>query len=729
MHLARPRGWGYGGAVGRYPVGPASPDGPMLEPLFQPRSIAVVGASRTPGKVGHEVLLNLIRGGYGGLILPVNPHADELLERPCIPSLSAFPGHVDLALVCVPAAGVEDVVRDALARGVGALVIVATGFRESGPEGAALEARIVAMARERGVPLLGPNAMGLVNPHHQLNASFSPDMPAPGGISVVAQSGAICTVFLDWAVGRGLGLAKLVSIGNKADLDEVDMLRLLGRDASTKVIVGYLEDISDGSEFVHAAEAAASVKPVVLLKVGTTEAGKRAASSHTGTLMGADIAYGAAFTRAGVIRAPTFESVLDYATAFSMQPLPRGRCVAVVTNAGGLGIIAADHLEELDLEVARLRTPALRSLRDSLPPEASLSNPVDILDDASPSRYALALQAVAADDGVDAVLILLAPQAVGEPVEVAQAVAAAAESIDKPVLASFMGGPSVGPARDALIQLGIPDFPSVERAVAALKAMWDYAQWRDRPPRIVERFPVNRRRVERILSRQVRLRRAEVGHIEAKQILRACDFGVPDGALANSDEEAVDIARRVGFPVAMKIASPELPHKSDIGGVRLHLGSPDAVRDAYDLMMLRISRRQPTAQLDGVYVEQMTPPGREVIIGMSRDPQFGPMLMFGLGGIFVEIMKDVTFHLAPITAVEAMEMLVSTRSYGLLKGTRGREGVDMRSIARGLQRISQLVTDFPQITELDIDPFVVGPKGAGAHVADARMRLDLERLA
>jgi acetyltransferase len=543
-----------------------------------------------------------------------------------------------------------------------------------------------------------------------------------GEISVISQSGALGTAILDWVAGRHLGLAKLLSIGNKADLDEIDFLNALAADDKTKVIVGYLENIEEGDEFIKSAEAAAGKKPVVIMKVGVTAAGGRAASSHTGSLAGADIAYGAAFKRAGVIRAETFENLLDYATAFAMQPLPKGDRVAIITNAGGPGIMAADAVEGSGMKVATLGAGITSVLKGKLPAAASVGNPIDVLGDADPERYAMALNYAQDDPGVDAIIVLLTPQAMTYPAETARAVAGALKG-EKPVLAAFMGGMDVMPAREELVAAGLPDFPSPERAVGALKAMVDYAAWRRRPPRIVTRFPVNRRRVERIIHRHQKTGYKEIGEVDAKEILRAYDFNVPDGHVATSSDEAVEIAERLGYPVAMKIVSPDIIHKSDVGGVKVNLGSPVAVRDAFDLMMMRIPMRAVDALIVGAYVEKMIGPGQEVIIGMSRDPQFGPMLMFGLGGIFVEVMKDVTFHLAPITAEEAMQMLQGTRSYRLLTGVRGRSGVDLEAIAGALQRISQLVTDFPEIAELDLNPFMVGEVGEEAYVADARMTL------
>jgi len=434
------------------------------------------------------------------------------------------------------------------------------------------------------------------------------------------------------------------------------------------------------------------------------------------------MAYGAAFKRSGIIRADTFEALFDFAMAFAMQPLPKGNKVAIITNAGGPGIMAADAVELSGLEVCTLATSSATALRSKLPSAASVGNPIDVLGDADSERYVAAVKTAQNDKSVDAIIVILTPQAMTKPVETAQAIASCVNK-KKPVLVSFMGGLDVGPGRDELISSNLPDYPSPERAVAALKAMCDYSAWLRRPPRILTRFLVNRRRAGRIINRQIKTGQNQVGEPQAKAILRAYDFNVPPGQAAATADEAVETAERIGYPVAMKIVSPDVIHKSDMGGVKLNLDSQEAVRDAFDLMMLRIAERVPGADLEGVYVEQMCRRGREVILGMSRDAQFGPMLMFGLGGIFVEVMKDVTFHIAPITENEAMRMLESTKSFALLKGVRGQASVDIAAIANSLQRISQLVTDFPNIKEMDINPFIVGRLGEDSIAADARITL------
>jgi acetyl coenzyme A synthetase (ADP forming)-like protein len=694
----------------------------MLESLLSPGTIAVIGASTSPDKVGYAFLANLKRSGFQGTVVPTHLSASEILGFPCYRSLVDYPGTVDLAIVLVGGRHVKDAVTEAIGKGARTVIVVTAGFKETGAAGAEAERELVALCRRAGVRLVGPNCLGVLNTHHRMNATFAPCLPPPGNISVISQSGALCVVILDVAAQQNLGLAKVISIGNKADLNEVDFLRALAADPETKVVAGYLENITDGNEFLRVAEIVASDKPVVLLKVGTTQAGAKAASSHTGSLAGADLAYGAAFRRAGVIRAENFEALFDYALALSMQPLPPGDRLGVLTNAGGPGIMAADAAESMGLRLPAPAASTKARLAEFLPASAALGNPVDVIGDADPARYARAFELLQDDENIDALLVVVTPQNMTHPLELAEQLARAHRHT-KPVLAAFMGGNEVAPARARLMELGIPNYPTPDRAVAALRAMHDYAAWKRRPARVLAHFPANHRRVERILQRHLRSAIHQVAEVEAKEILRAYGFRILDGALARGADEAVEIAERIGYPVVLKISSPDIIHKSDFGGVRLNLANAEHVRDAFDLMMLRVQRRSPDATIRGGYVERMGHRGREVIVGMTRDPQFGPMLMFGLGGIFVEVMKDVTFHLAPITHDEAMQMLKGTRSYALLQGARGQAPVDLDALASALQRISQLATDYPQIRELDINPFIVGEVGTEAYVADARMTL------
>ncbi|MFV0437618.1 MAG: acetate--CoA ligase family protein [Desulfopila sp.] len=694
----------------------------MLTHLFYPQTIVLIGASRKEGKVGHDILANLVAGGYGGTIVPINPAGGEILGRTVLVSLDDFPDPVDLALIAVPRTEVIRASRDALQKGARAIAVITAGFKESGRDGALLEQELADLCRRNGARLLGPNCLGLLNTGHNLNGSFAGSMPKTGSIAVFSQSGALCTSILEMARGRNLGLSKLVSIGNKADITENDLLEYFGNDPDTDVVLGYLENIVAGDTFIRNATEAASKKPVIILKSGTTQTGRRAAASHTGVMTGADTAYAAAFKRAGVIRADTFEALFDYATALSMQPLPSGNRVLVITNAGGPGTMAADAIERAGLQVAELATNTAASLRERLPAVAATANPIDVLGDAPPQRYGEAVATAQADPAVDGIIIILTPQVMTDPAETARTIARTIDGT-KPVLACFMGEGEAMTGCAELAGAGLPNFPSPERAVAALKAMHDYAMWRARPPRVVTHFRVNRRRVDHIITRSRANNIVTLNEVKTKKILDAYGFSIPIGRLVSSRAEAIEHARHIGFPLAMKIVSADIVHKVETGGVRLNLTSLQQVRDSYDLMMLRIGQRAPEARIDGVYLEHMGDPGKETILGMTRDPQFGPMLMFGLGGIFIEVLQDVTFHLAPITHEEAIQMLRSTRSSALLEDRRGRRGVDIDAIATGLQRISQLTTDFPQISEMEINPFIVGEFGTEPMVADGRITL------
>lgn len=693
-----------------------------MEFLLYPKSIAVIGASRTPGKVGHEILVNLVEGGFQGQIIPVNPSAEEVLGLKCLPDLTAHPGAVDLSVIAVPAASVPPAVESSIKAGAKAVAVVTAGFGEVGPDGARMQVEIKRLCSTAGVRLLGPNCLGLINTHHRMNASFSRRMPSMGDISVLSQSGAVCTAMLDWATARHLGLAKVVSIGNKADLDESDFLSAFAADEQTRVIVGYIEHISSGDKFIKAARAAASAKPVILLRAGVTKAGTKAASAHTGNLPGDDIAYAAAFKRCGVIRAESFDSLFDYAAGLSRQPVPKGNRVAIITNAGGPGVMAADAVEHSGLQVAALDARSAAELKQELPAAAIVNNPIDVLGDADPDRYATAVATAQSDDSVDAIILILTPHAMTKPVETICAVSACSSG-EKPVLAVLLGSANAIGDRRKLAECNLPDYPSPERAVAVLQAMYEYGTWRGRPAREVTRFPINRHRVERVIARHLKTDKIQMGEVEAKEILRAYGFNVPPGQVARTAEDAVEAAGRIGFPVVMKIMSPDVVHKSDVGGIKLDISSPDEVRDTFDLLTLRVGRRAPGARLDGIYVEKMCVRGLEVVLGMSANPQFGPMLMFGLGGTFVDVLRDVSCYLAPITADEAMQMLLETRSYALLKDARGQRDVDLAAITDGLQRISQMSVDFPQIAELNINPFIVGAVGSESVVVDARITL------
>ena len=697
-----------------------------LESFFRPASVAVVGASREKGKVGYEIVANLKRGEFPGSIFPVNPGAREIAGLPCWPDLKSIGSIPDLVVVVVPAKAVAKVLRDCADLGIKSVVIITAGFKEVGPEGARLETEITEIARSSGIRIMGPNCLGVMVPSRKLNASFGGVLPRAGGIGYISQSGALLAAILDMANAHQIGFSALFSIGNKADVDEMDVIHALGEDPETHVIAGYLENIGDGDAFVREAERISHDKPILLMKSGGTSAGAKAASSHTGSLAGEERVYESAFIRAGVIRCDSITTQFDYAQAFAYQPLPQGPNVAVITNAGGPGIMAADAIEREGLTFAQLSESTIRHLGEKLPAAANIHNPIDVLGDALADRYDLAVQLAQADPNVNIVLVLLTPQAMTQAAETAKVIAAAAKGKHgKPVLACFMGAAQVADGVRMLEAESVPVYDAPESAVRTIRAMIDYRTWKNRPKRIVKIFPVNRHRVERIVDRHLRRKLREIGEMEAKEILEAYGFVTPRGSLATTADQAASIADQLGYPVVLKIWSPEIIHKSDVGGVKVGLNNRQEVRDAFDLMMYRIPLEvDDDAEILGVLVQEMVKKGREVILGMKRDPHFGPLMMFGMGGIFVEVLKDVAFHLAPLTADEAKQMLMSTRTYQMLKGVRGQEGVDIAAIAESLQRLSQLVTEFPQIREMDINPLVVGPLGTTPVAVDARMSVE-----
>lgn len=695
-----------------------------LESFFNPKSVAIVGASRQKSKVGYEILANMMGAGYKGEIYPVNPQADTIEGLKCYPDLESIKKVPELVIIVVPAKIVPATMQQCAKVGTRAVIIITAGFKEVGKEGRELEEQISQTARQAGIRVIGPNCLGVIVPANKLNASFGGDLPAAGSIAYLSQSGALLAAIFDIANASGIGFSKLISIGNKADVGELDVIKDLSSDKDTKVIAGYLESITDGNAFVRQAEQISHIKPILLIKSGGTQAGAKAASSHTGSLAGSETAYESAFERAGIIRCDSIKQQFDYAQAFANQPLPAGPRVAVITNAGGPGIMAADSIEQRGLTFAKLNDETVRKLESELPPAANLYNPIDVLGDALADRYEFALNVVLDDPNVDIVLVLLTPQAMTEAAATAEVIVNISRQKPlKPILTCFLGAKKVAEGVRILREGKIPQYDATGSAVAAIKGMVNYVRWRSRPKRVVKLFPVNRRKVEGIIERHQRQKINDIGETESKEILEAYGFVTPRGSIATSAEQAENIAKQLGFPVVLKIWSPDILHKSDVGGVRIGLENEQEVKDSFDLMMYRIPKKRPEANILGVLVQEMCKSGKEVILGMNRDPHFGPLMMFGMGGIMVEVLKDVSFYLAPLTAEEAKQMLINTKTYQMLQGVRGEEGVDIEAIAEGLQRLSQLVTEFPQIQEMDINPYVVGPEGTTPVAVDARISL------
>jgi acetyltransferase len=572
--------------------------------------------------------------------------------------------------------------------------------------------------------MVGPNCLGVIDTVSKLNASFAALMPNEGNIAFMSQSGALCTAILDWSKASGIGFSRFVSMGNKADVDEVKLLQAWNDDPHSRVILAYLEGISDGPGFVSVARRVTKNTPVVAIKSGATAAGTKAASSHTGSLTGSESAYEAAFTQSGILRARSMEELFDFALAFAYQPPIQGNRVAIVTNAGGPGIITTDAIERsTSLKMAEFSKETITRLQKDLPPTANVFNPVDVIGDARSDRYRVALDAVLADSNVDAALILLTPQADTDNEGVADVVIELGRKYGKPVATSFMGAVSLVEALEILNQNRVPNYAFPERAVSALGAMASHYVWKQQPEPEYVHYEADQERVRKLFAKVRESGRVELGELEAREVIEAYGMRLPQSRLARSPEEAVQIASEVGYPVVMKISSPDILHKSDIGGVKVGLADSSAVRDNYELIEYRARKYSPNARVWGMLVQEMVRKGRELLVGVSRDPQFGPLVAVGMGGIYVEVLKDVAFRLAPISKQEIHTQLRAIRTFPLLRGVRGEPPADLDAIEDVVLRISQLVTDFPEIVEMDINPLVVHNKGEGAIVLDARIIL------
>ncbi len=695
----------------------------MLQHFFNPSSVAVVGASQNPAKIGHDILNNIVRYGYGGAVYPINPRAQEILGHKAYPDLATVPSKIDLAVVAVPAPAVMDVLEQCGKNGVDSVIVITAGFKETGPEGARLEERLATQAREFGIRILGPNCLGVIDTASALNASFAAGMPLGGHIGFFSQSGAMCVAILDWALGENVGFSRFVSLGNKMDISETEIMLSMGQDENTRVILGYLESIEDGPRFMKAAHHVSKTKPIIIIKSGTTSAGAKAASSHTGALAGSEHAYRAAFKQSGIIHAESMQALFGYAIAFANQSLPEGPSLAIITNSGGPGILAADASDRSSLHLTPIRKETADRLREFLPPTASLYNPIDIIGDASHERYEKTLKVILKDQLIHAVLILLTPTAAVDAESVAREIAGLAKDADKPIVTAFMGEKRVRGARKIFQDHAIPTYDYPEDAVAALNAMLRYRQWLEKPEKQYRRFEANTGKVRKVFASVIKQHRHDLIESEARQILKAYGFRLPENRIARTTREAVATASEIGYPVVMKIASPDVLHKSDMGGVRVGLENEAMVEDAFFEITSNIQLRQPRARILGVMVQEMIQRGREVILGITRDIQFGPMIMFGLGGIYVEVLKDVAFRIAPLSVEEADAMIRDIRSFPLLRGVRGEAPADIEGILDGLLRLSQMAIDFPEIIEADINPLLVCPEGQGAVAVDARITI------
>jgi acetyltransferase len=697
-----------------------------LDPFFRPDTVAVLGASATPGSVGSILIRNLLENPFGGVVYPINPKRRAVHGVHCYPSLAAVPAEaVDLAVIATPAATVPAMVKECVARGVKAAIIISAGFSELGAEGRALEDEIRASAHGR-MRIIGPNCLGVIYPPGGLNASFAASMARAGNVAFLSQSGAICTSILDWARETHVGFSSFVSVGSMADVDFADLMDYFGDDPGTHSIILYMESIGDVRKFLSAARNVARAKQVIVVKAGRHEAGARAAASHTGALAGADAVFDAAFRRAGVLRVTSIRDLFNLSEILAMQPQPRGPALAILTNAGGPGVMATDALMTEGGQLAALSPETHAALGALLPPFWSHANPIDLLGDATPERYRKAVEVCARDPNVQGLLILLTPQAMTDPTETARQLVPFAHIERKPVLASWMGGAAVREGRDLLNRAGMPAFDTPEAAVRVFLHMVRYRESQEllyeTPQALPEDWAPDSERVRRLVAAARAANRTLLTEVEAKEVLDAYDIPVVPTVVARTSDEAVQIANRLGYPVVLKLLSGTITHKSDVGGVQLNLTDDAAVRAAFHTIQDNVAGQHSPAAFEGVTVQPMVKDkGYELIVGSSVDRQFGPVILFGAGGVMVEIFKDSALALPPLNRTLARRLMERTRIYHALKGVRGQRAVALDELEALLYRFSQLVVDFLDIAEIDVNPLLATPHGVVA--LDARVLL------
>jgi acetate---CoA ligase (ADP-forming) len=686
-----------------------------MRPVFAPKSIAVVGASRRPGQLGGEVLRHLRQTGFQGSLYAVNPSASQIDSIPSFPSLKDIPGPVDLVIIAVPAPQVESVIDDCISKGVAATVVITAGFGETGDEGKAVEKRLLEKVRAAGIRMVGPNCMGVLNtdPAVKMHATFAAAFPPPGNVAMSSQSGALGLAILDYAKSLNIGFSTFISVGNKTDVSGNDLIQYWSEDPATKVILLYLESFGNPKKFAQISRRVGKKKPIVLVKAGRSKSGARAASSHTGALATDDAIVADLLRQSGVIRTDTLEELFDVATLLANQPLPIGRRVAIVTNAGGPGILAADACEASGLKLATLSEETEQTLRSFLPAAASVANPVDMIASATPEQYSRALDALYRDSNVDAVLAIYIPVLPTDAPAVADAIRESeTRAAGKPIVATFMSVQGV-PAPLA----PVPAFPFPERAVNALARVAKYAEWRRQPIGTVPSVEMNRAKIRAIIDRRLAEGGGWLDPVDVRDVLRAAGLSLADLDIAKSREDAVDKALAFDSPVALKAWGPELLHKSDAGGVILNLRTVSEIRSAYTSMEQRLGDR-----MHGAVVQKMAPRGVEVMVGATADPAFGHIVAYGAGGTLVELLADVAFRIHPLTDADIEEMIAQARISKLLSGVRGASPADVESLKEAIARVSTLLEVCPEIQELDINPLTVLPEGTIA--VDARIRIE-----
>ena len=701
----------------------------MMNPLnriFKPQTVAVIGASNNEGSVGYALISNMIGSGFKGTVYPINYKNKSIYGVRSYAKLSDTRDEIDLAIIATPSATVPELVKECGEYGVGGIVIISAGFMEAGESGQEMSNTILGYAKKYNMRIIGPNCLGFIKPSIKLNASFANKMALPGKIAFISQSGALCTAILDWSVEQNVGFSNFVSIGSMLDVGFHDLIDYFGNDPQTSSIVIYMESITHTRKFMSAARAFARTKPIIVLKAGKSDAGAKVALSHTGTLAGNDIAFDAAFKRAGIISVNTIEELFNAAQALAMQPRPKGRRLAIITNAGGPGVLATDHLIKLGGELAQLSDDTMEKLNNALPAVWSHGNPIDVLGDADAKRYKDATEAVLLDKGVDGVLVILTPQAMTKADEIAAEIVKLVDKYPKPILASWMGEKDVEKGREILETNNIPVYRIPENAVNTFISMHRYTRnieaLHETPSTIPQSFNPDTDKNHELIKSIMGQKRYVLTEDEAKSVLTNYGIPVTRHELATTEEEVARICKKIGYPVVMKIASEDITHKTDTGGVVLNIRNEVGAIDSYKKIIEATLSAKPDAKIKGVLIEEMVSKKYELIIGSKKDPIFGPIIVFGMGGVAVEVFKDLNVGLPPLNMVLAQRIIEDTRIYRLLKGYRGMKGADIEAIKFLLYKFAYLVMDFPQIKEIDINPYVVDH--TGGVVLDAKIVLD-----
>ena len=696
-----------------------------LDKLFNPSSVAVIGASSQEGKVGHIVVENIVSGGFKGNIYPINPKTDgEIQGLKAYKNIKDVPEKVDLVIVAIPSAAVIQATKECGEAGVGNMVILTAGFKEVGEEGAKLEEELVRLVNKYNINLIGPNSIGTISTHAPINSSFCQMMPPKGDIVFISQSGAMMVAILDWSISAGIGFSKVISLGNKAGVNEIELIQYLADDDETSVILCYLESISDG-EFLEAMKNASKKKPIIILKSGSSQAGAAAASSHTGALAGSDLAFETAFKQSGVMRVNDMGELFDLGLAFSKFPLPTGKKVAIITNAGGGGVVTVDGMEKVGLDLVEFDEETTKKLIEVVPPEGSAKNPIDVLGDAPVTRYHETLKIVLENDDVDSLIIMTCPTASADADGIAEEILQAKEKFDKPIVVVNMGGPTFENANKKLKEHGLPTYVFPETAVKVVDALTKYEEIREKTYHscLGDIKNINKEKVAEIFDNVKKSGRNALLGSEAYAVAEAYGISAAPIKLATTPEEAGILSEEMEFPVVLKIASDQILHKSDIGGVKVGIETKEEAEKTFTEVMENAKKAFPDVTPDGVEVQKMMPTGQEVLVGMIRDDQFGPMIAFGMGGIYVNLIEDVSFRLADgLTLEEIDAQFESTKVATLLKGYRGEEPSDIDEVKDAIKRVAKLTLDFPEISELDINPIFVYPEGSSA--LDVKITLD-----